>query len=41
MQNPDLYTGQLANQGTSEQFNADSVYFVNGIVDKCDANFQG
>jgi hypothetical protein len=41
IQNPDNYRGQLGLQGMSEQFNADCVYVVNGVIDKCDANFQG
>jgi hypothetical protein len=39
IQNPENYIGQLGLQGSSEQFNADRVFVVNGIIDKCDANF--
>lgn len=41
IQNPENYKGQLGLQGSSEQFNADRVYVVNGMIDKCEANFQG
>lgn len=36
---PASYDGQLCYQGTTEQYNTDRVFLVNGFLDKCDANF--
>lgn len=37
--NPQNYSGQLSLSGLTQQSNADRVFFVNGLIDKCDGNF--
>lgn len=41
LQRPGLYEGQLGCCGNTQQVNTSSVYIVNGMADKCDANFIG
>lgn len=40
-QNQDHYQGELGLDGTSKWRNVESVFIVNGMVDKADANFVG
>jgi hypothetical protein len=41
LQRPGVYEGQLGKLGVTQQVNSSSVYIVNGLGDKCDANFIG
>ncbi len=38
---PDLYNGELGNQGSSRWPNVENVFIVNGKIEKGDANFVG
>jgi hypothetical protein len=41
IQKPELYLGELGNQGTSRWPNVEKVFIVNGKIVKADANFVG
>lgn len=41
LQGPGKYAGQLGESGITQQVNTSCVYIVNGMADKCDANFIG